>query len=49
LTPPAGEDITPAPAGLGPRVNIENVNLSDGADVDLLLRKVAFAASAGRL
>jgi phage-related protein len=45
----AGEVISPAPAGLGPRVNIENVNLSDGADVDLLLRKVAFAASAGRL
>jgi hypothetical protein len=33
----------------GPKVHIENVNLSDGTDIDLLIRKLAFAAQAGRL
>jgi hypothetical protein len=46
----AGEVISPAPAGAGgPLVNIENVNLSDSADVDLLLSKLHFATTAGRL
>jgi hypothetical protein len=46
----AGEVISPAPAGArGPLVNIENVNMSDGADVDLLLSKLHFATIAGRL
>ncbi len=46
----AGEVITPAPAAPPkPAVHIENVNVSDGADVDLLIRKLTFAATAGRL
>jgi hypothetical protein len=44
----AGEVISPAPAGAG-GITIENVNLSDGADVDLLLHRLAFAQTAGRL
>jgi hypothetical protein len=45
----AGEAITPAPRGLGPAVHIDNVNISDGADLDLMLTKIRFATLAGRL
>jgi hypothetical protein len=46
----AGEVISPAPAGArGPAVRIEHFHASDGADIDLLLRHVAFASTAGRL
>jgi hypothetical protein len=46
----AGEVISPAPRGAaGPAIGTINVTLGDGADVDLLLRKVAFATMAGRL
>jgi hypothetical protein len=45
----AGEVITPAPARTGPAVNIENVNISDGADLELMLSKIRFATLAGRL
>jgi hypothetical protein len=45
----AGEAITPAPGRTGPAVHIDNVNLAGGADVDLLLHRINFAVSAGRL
>jgi len=35
--------------GLGPAVHIENVNVSDGADIDLLVARLSFATMAGRL
>ena len=44
----AGEAITPAPAGIGgPAVNIENAQFNDPVDLDLLIKRVEFALSAG--
>ena len=49
----AGETVSPAGVGAargnGPAVVIENASFGDGADIDLFLRKVAFAATAGLL
>jgi len=42
------EAVVPLGRG-GAGIHIENVNLSDGADVDLLMRRLSFATTAGRL
>ena len=46
------EVVTPAPAAArlgGPAVVVENVQLSERVDVELLLRRLAFAVQAGRI
>jgi hypothetical protein len=44
------EAVVPLDRGrMGPAVNIENVNLHDGADIGLLLQQIHFATMAGRL
>jgi hypothetical protein len=43
------EAVVPLGRGMGPAVHIDNVNLHDGADIDLLLQKIHFATMAGRL
>jgi hypothetical protein len=43
------EAVVPLGTGVGPAVNIENAVFTGGADLDLLMAKVAFATTAGRL
>jgi hypothetical protein len=43
------EAVVPLGRGMGPAVHIDNVNLHDGADIDLLLQKIHFATMAGVL
>jgi phage-related protein len=46
----AGEAITPAPkTRSGPAVNIENLTLSDGLDVETFMRKAAWVAQTERV
>lgn len=46
----AGEVISPAPAGVGgPAIHIENAHFSDGADIELLMRKATFLSQAATL
>jgi len=44
----AGERVVP-PGGSAAAIHIENAHFTDGADIDLLLAKVQFAVTAGRL
>jgi hypothetical protein len=46
----AGEVITPAPASArGPAVNVENLNLTSGLDVETFMRKAAWVARTERV
>ena len=46
----AGEVISPAPAGVGgPAVHIDNVNVSSELDIDLFMRRAAWAARTASL